>query len=419
MLELKKYREALKWYRKSEKIHSTIDDPLSEADVYDGMSESFLAQQKYDSAFYYGKKGFKIASEVKSLETQTSISKTLYEIYKEKGDLANALNYFEQHKKLSDSLAREENNQSLAILKTELKHEEEKKVLVDQNNSAIRKQRYIIYSVVGLLVLMSLITILIKRNQNAQKLLNLKLKEQNTLIEQREKQLIESNNTKNKLFSIVGHDLKGPIGALQGLLELFANNMIKKGDVKSVLPSLKTSVDNTLFTINNLLSWGSSQMQRTTIFPEIKPIRELLENSLGLLSEMANKKSLSIINEVTQNGSVYVDEDHADVIIRNLLSNAIKFTPENGVIKIMTEDMGDAWKILISDTGVGIPEEIQKGLFLNQPNTSTFGTNNEKGTGLGLLLCKEMVEKNNGIIGVESEEGAGSTFYFTLPKKNS
>ena len=157
-------------------------------------------------------------------------------------------------------------------------------------------------------------------------------------------------------------------------------------------------------------------MNGTTSKPKMVHLNKLVEDSINLLSEMANNKSIKVIDQLPENCLILADENQVDVVIRNLISNAIKFTPENGLITLEAEEMEEFWKINVRDTGIGMDEKTRKKIFRENANITTYGTNNEKGTGLGLSLCREMVEKNRGKIWVESTLKKGSTFYFTLPK---
>ena len=221
------------------------------------------------------------------------------------------------------------------------------------------------------------------------------------------------------MFSIIGHDLRGPIGGLQSLLGLFETNEIPISEFKKFLPKLKTDVDHILFTLNNLLSWGQTQLKNTTTKPTIINLKSCLKDSIQLHNENASKKRIRLINDISDNSFVWADKNHVDIIFRNLISNAIKFTKETGQILIKAESKEDHWVISVADTGVGMPENIRIQLFKDDEKITTYGTNNEKGTGLGLSLCKEMVEKNKGEIWVDSQLNKGTTFTFTLPKAKS
>ena len=170
------------------------------------------------------------------------------------------------------------------------------------------------------------------------------------------------------------------------------------------------------FTLNNLLTWSKSQMNGFVNKPISFQIHEKVNSSIQLLQENANQKKIAIVNNVPTSAEIYCDVNQFNLIVRNLVTNGIKFTPSGGEIRIHADEKNQFWEISIKDNGVGISPEVLKKLF--KPDSalhSTYGTNKEKGTGLGLLLCKEMVEKNGGKISVESIPNEGTTFYFTMP----
>ena len=343
----------------------------------------------------------------------------MYKVYKKNGEDPEALAYLETFKTMSDSLFMDKNKQSLSLLENKLHYEQEKQELIEANEAALAKQRNYIYFTVIILLILTIITCVIRRSENIQKRLNKELKDKSQAVIQREAQLHEINKTNTKLFSIIGHDLRGPIGGLQSILKMFTEGDISTKELVSFIPKLKTDVDNISFTLNNLLSWGLNQLNGVVTKPKRVSLSYLVSNNIQLLSEIAKSKSIKIINQLPENPRIWADNNQIDIVIRNLLSNAIKFTPENGLITIGAEEKSGMWKISVRDTGIGMTAEMQRSVFKDSSNITTYGTNNEKGTGLGLSLCKEMVHKNNGEIWVDSVPRKGTTFYFTVPKAQS
>lgn len=233
-----------------------------------------------------------------------------------------------------------------------------------------------------------------------------------------EEKLREINATKDKLFSIIAHDLKSPYNAQLGFLELLLENEEsyteeqRKRFIKTVYQSTKQS----FALLDNLLVWSRTQTGKIPFNPEELLLAQVFEEAIDLQRYAAQSKNIMIDTELcNDNSEVTADQEMVNTILRNLISNAIKFTPENGNIVLGAKTASDN-KILIyvRDTGVGIPEEDTSKLFDPTSNYSTIGTNKEKGTGIGLILCREFVERNGGKIWVGSEKGKGSTFYFTL-----
>jgi len=256
--------------------------------------------------------------------------------------------------------------------------------------------------------------------------LNSSLQQINNLLEERQQQIEEQseelkklNNSKDKLISIIAHDLRNPLNALIGFSEILIYQYNKIEDEKKLrfLKIIYTTAKNMFMLLENLLQWARSQTHSISLNPEVFVINELIDENIALFREQAYLKNNVIKNDIYDTIKVYADKNMINSVIRNLLSNAIKFT-ENGLIRIYAEKYENFIKIFVSDTGKGISQERLATLFDITGSTPTTGTRGESGTGLGLLLCKEFVEKNGGIINVVSKEGEGTTISFTLPTNN-
>ena len=244
-------------------------------------------------------------------------------------------------------------------------------------------------------------------------------------IKHREKKIIEyseelkeSNATKDKFFSIIAHDLKSPFHGLLGLSRMIFEeyDSMDDNEVKSSLEILKDSTENTYKLIENLLDWSRLQTGRMKFQPAIQNMFMTLEDTRMLLNQNARMKDIAIRNKVAHTSSIWGDSNMLKSLLQNIMTNAIKFTPNGGVIEFTEKDLGEMNQYTISDTGVGIdPEDIDK-LFRLDVSFSTRGTLNEKGTGLGLALCKEIINIHGGEIKIESEKGKGTKIIFTLNK---
>lgn len=249
-------------------------------------------------------------------------------------------------------------------------------------------------------------------------LLLLKKLDEDEILAKNEK-LQKLNNEKNKFFSIIAHDLRGPIGNLSTLSELLNDQSTKDGntDKERLISSINTSATESYKLLNNLLEWSQAEIDGLEVRTTKINLNELVESNIALLQEIANAKSINLLNEVENEINVNADPNMLDTIIRNLLSNGLKFTSDNGFVTIKSnETENGVVTISIQDNGVGMPDDVIHKLFKIDTHHSTKGTRNEAGTGLGLNLCKEFVERNEGKIWVESLENEGSTFYFTLKK---
>jgi len=232
------------------------------------------------------------------------------------------------------------------------------------------------------------------------------------------KELGELNATKDKFFSIIAHDLRSPfnglIGASDLLIQSFEN--LEKEIVIDLIRSMNTASRNAFNLLNNLLEWSRSQTGRIEWDPNITDISRIIRENKILLKQNFEEKGIGLFNEIQENTFVYADEHMINTVIRNLITNALKYSRRGEEIRISSKEIGNFLEISVSDTGTGIkPQDIGK-LFRIDVHHTTKGTENEQGTGLGLILCKEFVEKHKGKIWVESELGKGTTFRFTLPK---
>ncbi|MGB3144986.1 MAG: tetratricopeptide repeat-containing sensor histidine kinase [Maribacter sp.] len=415
-LKSKKYNWALYWFKQSELIHEKVDDDRGEIALLNGMAETYLHICNDTESEFYAKQAFILSNDISYNIGRQESSKLLFQINKKKQDFENALKFHEIYQSTSDSLSKKENKKALNMLKTTMEYEQQKNQLMLNNEKALAKQKIYIYVSVIILVIFLVMLLLIRRNESIQKRLNKELLSNKLDLEQKEEYLKELNQTKNKLFSIIGHDLRGPIGAFQGLLKLFKQGEMTNEEFLSFIPKLKVDIDNISFTLNNLLSWGQTQLNGSITKLGETDLKVLVDENIGLLSEIANSKSITIKNTVLENTKIWSDMNQIDIVVRNLLSNALKFTHNGGLVVIGAIEKTRNWEIYIQDDGLGMSEETMSRIFKKDANHSTYGTNDEKGTGLGLSLCKEMVEKNNGKMWVNSALGKGSSFYFTIPK---
>jgi PAS domain S-box-containing protein len=237
-------------------------------------------------------------------------------------------------------------------------------------------------------------------------------------IKQRNEELHELNATKDKFFSIIAHDLKSPFNSIMGFSELLVEQITEKNydGIKKYAAIILESSQRAMDLLMNLMDWSRSQTGRIEFNPEFFEMVEIINETELLFDEIARQKSIGIKKALPRHAPVFADKAMINTVLRNLISNAIKFTKSGGEILISVIEKPDEITVSVKDSGIGIPAGRIDKLFRIDENYSTPGTNNEKGTGLGLILCKEFVEKHNGQIWAESEVGKGSVFSFTLPK---
>jgi len=234
-------------------------------------------------------------------------------------------------------------------------------------------------------------------------------------------ELKKLNATKDRFFSIISHDLRSPFNSMLGFSELLLENFdnYTKNQSKEFIGIMHKSMQNTFKLLENLLLWSRSQSNSIEFEPKREKLYLISETTIELLQQTAKTKSITLINQIPKDLEVKADKNMLLTIIRNLISNAIKFTPKGGEIKIIayssTMDNLKTTEIVIEDNGIGISEESQLKMFDITENTSTRGTEKEIGTGLGLILCKDFIEKHGGKVWIESKINKGSKFYFNLP----
>ncbi|HMG68321.1 MAG TPA: HAMP domain-containing sensor histidine kinase [Chitinophagaceae bacterium] len=227
-------------------------------------------------------------------------------------------------------------------------------------------------------------------------------------------ELDELNQVKDKLFSIISHDLKSPMYALQNLFINARKIDLPAEELKEMIPAVVDDLNYTTSLLENLLEWAKSQMRSAVIIPQAIDVSKLANETARLLHLQAKEKNITVETKTDLSVYAWADRNMISLVIRNLLSNAIKFTPENGLIVVGTSETSSYVEVFVKDTGAGISDETIKKIYSNEFFT-TNGTHNERGTGLGITLCKEFLDKNDGHLMIETKPGSGSTFSFTLP----
>lgn len=236
-------------------------------------------------------------------------------------------------------------------------------------------------------------------------------------IRSQQKQLQDLNASKNTFFSVIAHDLRGPVNSLS-LLNQLAETKIDTDNparLKEIITLQQHAIDNLCNLLENLLTWASMQQGLIACHPQQIPVAELVARNLDLLTPTARQKQITFSSAIPPQVSIYADLNMVDAVVRNLLSNAVKFTHPCGAVEVCASQNETSVEVSVMDTGIGIPEEKIASLFQLDTKYKRTGTAGEKGTGLGLILCKDLVERNGGTLRVESQVGQGSRVIITLP----
>lgn len=416
--------------------------------IYYTLGETYSRMSQNHNALSYYNKSFDLINEIGEVRERPYLFGLLSKHYERNNDYFTSLLYYKKSAEERDSLELLSAIYSAEELKvkyeTERKEQELKSILLEKklqkeelegSKKTIKLQFLVIVIILIIISLVFIIKHVYDNKKYQVKLENtitektIKLIEQKQQIEitnaklnQTNEELQESNATKDKFFSIIAHDLRSPFNAMLGLSNLLNKNFDKydTNKQKHYLTLINQGIQKEFKLLENLLTWACSQSNTIAFNPKIVKLHLLFNDTIELLSQSANDKEIKLTNNISENFSLNADEDMLSTIIRNLISNAVKFTPKGGEVTINANEITDKnyqkfAEICIKDNGIGISKEFQSKLFDISKNILTLGTENEKGTGLGLILCKEFVEKQNGKIWVESEINKGSKFIFTIP----
>lgn len=397
----KEYNKALEHFSKSDSLLTTIQDMQRKAETSQGIADVYYLKRDFAQSLKYAKTAEQISKNINYHQGIVKSSELLYKLFMEENQHKVALEYLSAAKHLSDSILESENRTKFLMLETQTRFDREKKMAEFENEKELAKQKSITYVSIILLIALFIIILLIRKNAINQKKANLTLK--------------ELNATKDKLFSIIGHDLKAPINTLQELLALYASKEISEKDVAKMAPQLKQNVDYSSFTLNNLLFWAKTQMNG--VKPNIKPVpvKKTATSVCDLYQNKIKAKNIKINCSIDPEQKALVDPMHLDIILRNIISNAIKFTPHKGEIQFNSQKRDGRVTISICDSGIGMNKETMDSLFTAKYVNPRNGTDNEKGTGLGLQISKELIAINHGELNIDSKLGKGSCFYILFP----
>ncbi len=269
---------------------------------------------------------------------------------------------------------------------------------------------YLVYQGLAIIYIFYGLYLIKMENVMQQKL----LQQQNNEIKKQATELAQTNTVKNKMFSVIGHDLKTPVYALRHLFDHMHDSNMSADEIKELVPDIRDDLFFTTELLENLLHWAKSQMKAFSVFPQEIFLNELVEREVKIFSRQSNAKNITVVNHIAPGLIGWADKDMISLVFRNILANAIKFTRSGGKIEVKALQEGDWLRIAVKDNGAGMSsEQIRQ---INQSNFfTTAGTEQEQGTGLGLFLCKEFLLKNNGTLFIESTPGDGSIISFTLP----
>jgi two-component system, sensor histidine kinase and response regulator len=421
-------REAIELYQRSMVYYERVRDQLGMASTSGLLAQAWLQLRDYPRALGYAQTSLTGAQLLhRNLEIRES-SRALTDIYAATGDDRRALQYFKLYKNVSDSLFHDETHKR--ILALEAGYDFEKKESLLQQEEAMRDERYqralredgVRFTITILvIVILCLLAFILLRSRNLNRRMNQLLREKNEKIEEQKEtlehlavQLLLNNRQKDKLFSIVSHDLRGPLNSLKTLMDCLKEKKLSEAELREVMNEFRRNVDYSSELVSNLLFWASSQLDGMVTQPMLLPVQPMVQDILALYSYPACLKNVWLNEDLEPSIYAFADKDMVEVILRNLISNAIKFCRLGDSVTVISRRVDRAVEICVADTGIGLKEEALDKIRRKESFTS-YGTAKEKGTGLGILLCHEFAEANGGRFWIESEWGKGCHCYFTLP----
>ncbi len=431
-VKTKQYDKATTHYFESLRLSEDIKDDYSIANTKNNLANVFLKKGQFDLCSRFVKEALIGAIELKVVDIEQESYDILGNLNAETGQFREAFNYQKKAMRLKDSLYNKEANQKLLEIQATfdmeskegeisvLKKDNQIKIL-ELEGQKVNQQALVI----GIILLIALGAALFsnlrmkKKNNQLLTITNVGMELTNQKLVESENNLRQLNATKDKFFSIIAHDLKNPFNALLGFSEILATSAEeeKLSDVKEYSKAVNDSAEKLYRLIDNLLEWSRTQTGKTPFNPSLFHVNQIIADELAIQSQSLKKKNLSAQLLMQEHVTAYGDKTLVGTVLRNLLSNAIKFSLPGGKIWIASRVFNNHIEIAITDSGIGIAPERIPNLFNLESSQSTQGTWDEKGTGLGLLICKEFATKNNGEIWVESQLGKGTTFYFTVPIK--
>ncbi|ELR68920.1 hypothetical protein C900_05613 [Fulvivirga imtechensis AK7] len=402
-------REAISILESFEDSYAITEFEIEMASIYQQKSELREALKYAESAMELAlKDGLKKRIRDASLK--------LSELHADLGDFEKAFSYQSQYIAYRDSINNEETIRKMADLRTEYEVSQ-KQAEVDLLNEQKRNQQLIGAGLTAVLLLAGALAFTFYRNNKEKQRVNLILSEQKEEIEAQRDQLDELNKSKDKFFSIISHDLRGPVHAFKGMSRLIKMYIDQNSihELAEINEHFDNSVDQLSTLLDDLLEWAVAQQGNVPYNPEKVKLNAVADELIGLFNNMARAKKIELIAEVPDDLMLWADLNSIRTILRNLLNNALKFTPEGGWIKLSAARAGERGEVKVEDTGIGIARDKLETLFKLAGHKRSWGTEGEKGLGLGLQLVYEFSKMNGGEVRVESEEGKGTSFTLVVP----
>jgi signal transduction histidine kinase len=427
----KEYRKAIDYYQSALIINESLKDKYRITTCLANLTISYLKLNEYNAVIDLSERGLKIARELNAFSIQRIYYDNLAATYDSLKNYKPAYENYKLLKQVDDSIFSAEKRKQ--VLELEAKYQSEKKEIQISNLTKdiklqaiqLEKRRNLQWFLVVVSVLVFILSLVFYRlyalKLNSARILALKNQELEILnhtLSDSEAALKELNATKDKFFTIIAHDIKNPLSSYRSITKMLANSFFELSEQQKLeyIRGINKSSENLYNLFQNLLQWSTSQSGSMQFKPQEIDLGIIAYKAATILQESADKKNIEVEMNIKTDTYAFGDINMVSIVFVNLLSNAIKYTKPGGSIHISATDFGDYIKMTVTDNGIGIAKEDIGKLFRVEIDHKTIGDSEEKGTGIGLILCKEFVTRNGGEIWVESEYGKGSVFNFTLPK---
>jgi signal transduction histidine kinase len=391
------------------------------------IAQNESALGNYRKAIAHLKRSISISNEIGSLTWRIKAHELLARLYLEQSETALAATEFQRVSAFKDELYNSEKNGQIQEMRSlhELESKENKIKLLEQENilkqQQVKNQRLFVAFLLVAVLFLTLLTFVLTRLRSIQNRTNRNLASQNVAIEQQRlaiqgqaENLQQLDQLKTKLFSVISHDLRGPISNLQSLLDLFTKKLMTADEFISLSAKLRENLNLTQRTLENLLNWSLSQMGGIKTEKRNIEVTDCVAEACSLMEPVAARKNISLHSEIRCTRKVWADQDQLQIVLRNLIHNAIKFSSFNDRIEIKASHDDELCRITIKDFGIGMTHQEIETVVGSKQYFSKTGTEQEKGTGLGLLLCKEFITCNGGELSIKSSVGEGTEVGFTL-----
>lgn len=418
------YEEALKNYEDALVIFKEINASRSIAIVLANIAYLDMQSGDYSQAEKDINQSLDIAKQLGLIDIIAMNYNLLTQLYTRKEDYKNAFIAKENFQAIKDTIFNQETRNRITELEIKIETENEirEKELLEKSKLA-QRNLFIVLILVALLLAMLLYS-RYSSKKKANELLEKKNSEiaaANSELEQLNQKLYDANNTKDKFFSIISHDLRNPLYWFRNVTDILSKRITEmdKEKMLETTKALDETAKSSLHLVENLFQWAKTQTGRIEYNPANIQLKTLVDDIIKQLKLTADNKEITLSSDFDKNINVYADKNMLNTVLLNLVSNGLKYTNKGGEVSISAKDKVDYFEITVTDNGIGISEENLSKLFRIDVQHTTYGTAEESGSGLGLILCKEFTEKNGGSISVMSELGKGSTFTITIPKQKN